>query len=217
MVAHDQNTERLIKEISAQQHCSGFPYFQGRNLSTSSQWIRRPLQSTLLTPVHERLPTCARCTVSEAPVYTLHWSDIHHFHFLFLHPLTNKNDGGRIADWLPVRSNGSTSFFSLSVSSSSPTAFGFVAVGLELWRPLRSSTDNNRLTPNWAVQEPQKTSSHAPWQLKLFWEPHEHWSWIHAAQVLKPEESRQTCVKGHRLVSFIVAGRKHTIGSSQSC
>lgn len=49
-----------------------------------------------------------------------------------------------------------------SVSSSSPTAFSFVALGLELSRPPCSYMGNDRLTPNWAAQEPQKTSSKPP-------------------------------------------------------
>lgn len=49
-----------------------------------------------------------------------------------------------------------------SVSSSSPTVFSFAAVGSELSRPSCSYMDNNRLTPNRDVRDPQKTSSQPP-------------------------------------------------------
>lgn len=55
-----------------------------------------------------------------------------------------------------------------------------------------------------------KDQLQAPWQLRLFWESsHEDWSWISAAQELKLEESRRTCVQGHSFVSVIVSGPKN--------
>lgn len=62
MMAHDQNTERLIKEISAQKSSNIAVVFhtcRGETCPPYSQWIRRSLQSTLLTPEHGRLLTCA--------------------------------------------------------------------------------------------------------------------------------------------------------------
>lgn len=130
---------------------------RGETCPPHSQWILR----SLVPPRTWKITDLCTTTLSQRHwIYTLHWSDIHYF-LLLLHPLTNKNDGGRIADWLPVWSNVST-FFPPSVSSSSPTVFSFAAVGLELSRPSCSYMDNNRRTPSWAVQEPQKTSSQPP-------------------------------------------------------
>lgn len=113
-----------------------------------------------LSPIHNAHPRtwkitdlCTTTLSQRHRIYPLHWSDIHYF-LLLLHPLTNKNDGGRIADWLPVSSNVSTFF-------SRPSALHLPQLSA-LWRSSWNYRGNNRLTPNWAVQEPQKTSSQPP-------------------------------------------------------
>lgn len=102
-------------------------------------------------------------------IYTLHWSDIHHF-LLLLHPLTNKNDGGRIADWLPIWSNVST-FFSppvcqLFISHSFQLCsgrLGIIEAVMQLYG--QQSTDAQLSCPGTT-----KDQLPAPWHLKLFWE-----------------------------------------------
>lgn len=164
MMVHDQNTERLIKEISASKSgniAAVFHASRGETCPPYSQWIRRSLLPTLLTPEHERLLTCAPLHCLRGTRFTPFTDLIFTIFFFIFTQLTNKNDGGRIADWLPVRSNVST-FFPSSVSSSSPTAFSFVAEGSELsrppcraatwatidWRPTELSRNHKRPAPS---------------------------------------------------------------------
>lgn len=120
-----------------------------------------------LSPIHNAHPRTSKitdlCTTTLSQrhrIYSLHWSDIHYF-LLLLHPLKQKWWGTYC--WLAPCVIERLYLFFPSVSSSSPTAFSFVAVVLELSR--QQSTDAQLSCPGTT-----KDQLPAPWQLKLFWE-----------------------------------------------
>lgn len=171
MMAHDQNTERLIKEISAQKSSNIAVVFhtcRGETCPPYSQWIRRSLQSTLLTPEHGRLLTCAPLRCLRGTGFTPFTDLIFTIFFLFFFTHWQTKMMGDVLLTGSLCDRMSPPFFP-SVSSSSPTAFSFVADGLELSRPPRSygqqSTDAQLSCPGTT-----KDQLPAPWQLKLFWE-----------------------------------------------
>lgn len=155
MKAHHQNTERLIKEISAEKSTNIAVVFhtsRGKICPPRSQWIHR----SMVPPEHERLLTCA-------PLHCLRGTRFTPFTDLICSSFTRwqtKMMGTYC--WLAPRMIKCLHLFFPSVSSSSPAVFSFAVVGLELSRPSCSYMDNNRLTPSWAVQEPQKTIAPSP-------------------------------------------------------
>lgn len=163
MMAHDQNTERLIKEISAQKSSNIAVVFhtcRGETCPPYSQWIRRSLQSTLLTPEHGRLLTCAPLHCLRGTGFTPFTDLIFTIFFFFFTHWQTKMMGdvlltGSLCDrmsppFFPVRQ--------LFISHS----FQLCGGRLGIIEAAAAAMDNNRLTPNWAVQEPQKTSSQPP-------------------------------------------------------
>lgn len=165
MMAHDQNTERLIKEISVWKSSNIAVVFhtcRGETCPPYSQKIRRSQQSTQLTPQHERLLTCAPLHCLRGTGFTPFTDLIFTIFFFFTHWQTKKTGDvlltGSPCDrksppFFPIRRLFISHSFRLRIIEAAVQLHG------------QQSTDAQLSCPGTT-----KDQFPAPWQLKLFWE-----------------------------------------------